>query len=582
MSQPARRGALASVVHRVENAVSPRVEVVPAPTEYRPDWDVPVVVRDGTTLRVNVFRPGGEAPAPVIMSAHPYGKDKMPARTRSGHGLNFQYRLFPQPGPVRISEWTTWEAPDPAFWLPRGFAVVNADMRGAGTSGGVGELLSEQEALDYYDLIEWAGTQPWCNGKVGLDGVSYLALSQYRVAALRPPHLAAICPWEGFSDLYRDFAWPGGVREAGFSVIWSRATARAARLRTDLHKEITERHERDEWHESATPRLEDIEAPMLVCGSFSDHSLHTRGSFEAFRRAGSARKWLYTHRDGKWSHYYSEAAAATRARFFEHFLMGADNGWADEPPVRLAIHEAGPEPAAVAREPQWPPADLRWSPLALDFSEHALVLGSETAPAESSARFAASHGVVSLWWPAPRDMDIIGPMALRVFVELDGADDITLMAGLRKFRGDEETPFEGSYGFAADMVSKGWQRAAFRTLDPALATRELPVHTFRNPEPLRPGEVVPVDIELRPHATRLRGGDRLRLDITASWHYPRDPVRGQFPAWYDSSEHGHCIVRSGGSRNSHLWLGWRPVAGEDDRTGRHAGQPDTAAVIPEN
>ncbi len=561
--QPGRPDGFDSAFHRIENAIDPHVEVSHAPAGYRVDWDVPVVVRDGTTLRVNVFHPGGGGPAPVIMSAHPYGKDKIPARTRSGHGVNFQYHLFPQPEPVRISEWTNWEAPDPAFWLPRGFAVVNADMRGAGTSDGVGDLLSEQEALDYYDLIEWAAAQSWCNGKVGLDGVSYLALSQYRVAALRPPHLAAICPWEGFSDIYRDWVRPGGVREEGFSVIWSKVTNRVARLRTDVHKEITDRSERDEWYASVTPRLEDIEAPMLVCGSFSDHSLHTRGSFEAFRRAGSARKWLYTHRDGKWSHYYSEEASATRARFFEHFLMGADNGWADVPPVRLAIHEAGPAPAAVVHEAQWPPADLRWTPLALDFSQNALLLGTESAPAESSARFAAAHGMASLSWTAPHDMDIIGPMALRVFVELDGADDITLMTGLRKFRGEDETVFEGSYGFAYDMVSKGWQRAAFRALDPELATRELPVHTFRDPQPVQPGEIVPVDIELRPHATRLRSGDRLRLDIRGSWHYPRGPIRGQFPAWYESSRQGHCILHSGGARNSHLWLGWRPFTGQD-------------------
>jgi predicted acyl esterase len=487
----ARPGAVAGAVHRIENAVRPHVEVTPAPEQYRVDWDVPVVVRDGTTLRVNVFHPGGDGPVPVIMSAHPYGKDKIPARTRSGHGLNFQYHIFPQPEPVRISAWASWEAPDPAFWLPRGFAVVNADMRGAGTSEGVGELLSDAEARDYYDLIEWAAAQPWCNGKVGLDGVSYLAISQYRVAALRPPHLAAICPWEGFSDLYRDFARPGGVREEGFTVIWSEMTAKTARLRGDLHAELAQRDERDEWYEAATPHLEDIEVPMLVCGSFSDHSLHTRGSFEAFRRAGSARKWLYTHRDGKWSHYYGETAAATRARFFEHFLLGADNGRADEPPVRLAVHEGAPVPAEVTGEAQWPPADLRWTPLALDFAGHELLPGAESAPAGSCARFAAEHGMVSLWWVAPRDMDIIGPMALPVFVELDGADDITLMAGVRKFRGADETPFEGSYGFACDMVSKGWQRAAFRTLDPALATRELPVHTFRDPQPLQPGEIVP-------------------------------------------------------------------------------------------
>jgi uncharacterized protein len=78
--------------------------------------------------------------------------------------------------------------------VPRGYAVVNCDLRGFGHSDGEGTMLSDAEAHDYYDLIEWAAAQPWSTGRVGLNGDSYLALSQWRVAALRPPHLAAICP----------------------------------------------------------------------------------------------------------------------------------------------------------------------------------------------------------------------------------------------------------------------------------------------------------------------------------------------------------------------------------------------------
>ena len=211
---------------RIRTFLRPQVTITPIPAGMAADWDVPVTVRDGTTLRVNVFRPAAAGIHPVILSAHPYGKDRIPARTRSGRGVNFQYRLFPQPDPISLSEWTGWEAPDPAQWVPRGYVVINADQRGGGTSEGRAELFSDQEAEDYYDLIEWAGTQAWSNGRVGLDGVSYLAISQYKVAALHPPHLAAICPWEGFSDLYRDFARPGGAREDGFSIVWSGRAAR--------------------------------------------------------------------------------------------------------------------------------------------------------------------------------------------------------------------------------------------------------------------------------------------------------------------------------------------------------------------
>lgn len=544
---------------RLHGIARPAVEVLEPAPGIEVDWDVPVVVRDGTTLRVNVFRPAGGEPAPVVMSAHPYGKDAIPAKSRSGHGLNPQYRVFAQPEPVRISAYTSWEAPDPSFWVPRGYVVVNADLRGAGTSEGVGRLLSDQEAEDYYDLVEWAGTQPWSTGKVGLDGVSYLAISQYKVAALRPPHLAAISPWEGFSDLYRDFARPGGVREDGFSIVWSAMTKRAARVEGDLRAEIVAREERDEWYAELTPRLEDIEVPMLVCGSFSDHSLHTRGSFEAFRRGGSARRWLYTHRGGKWSTYYSDEASQTRLRFFDHVLKGEDNGWDLVPPVRLAVHEAGPGPVQLSYADAWPPSDLTWTELHLDAA--ARTLSPEAAPVAATATFATRGDAATFTWVVPEDLDVIGHMALRLHVQLvgSGLDDAHLFAGVRKVREGEEVVFEGSFGFAYDMVSKGWQRVAHRELDEELSTPWQPVHTHRHAEPVVGDEVVAVEIALRPHATRFRAGDELRLEVRGDWFYPRNPVTGQLPTGYQRSDRGSVVLRTGGEHDARLLLGHRPV-----------------------
>ncbi len=459
----------------LRNAIRPGVEVTKVPANILLDWDVPVVVRDGTTLRVNVFRPNVDAPVPVIMSAHPYGKDKIPAKSRSGRAPAIQSRLLPQPHRVRISAWTSWEAPDPAFWATHGYAVVNADLRGGGTSEGIADLFSDQEARDYYDLIEWAGSREWASGRVGLDGVSYLAISQYKVAALRPPHFAAICPWEGLSDLYRDFARPGGVREDGFSILWSALTSREARLRSSIRKQVVERSERDDWYRSVTPDVARIDVPMLVCGSFSDHCLHSRGSFEVFRRAGSARKWLYTHRDGKWCAYYGPDATAARKRFFDHTLKGIENGQATEPAVRLAIYDGGPDPTAVTRESAWPPSDLVERTLRLDARTGSLLAGS-VPETHASVAFGTRRAKAAFAWTLPEDMDVIGPMALQLFVELRGAEDAFLFANVRKMRAGRETTFEGSYGFSGDSVSKGWQRLAHRELDPALSTPLQPVH----------------------------------------------------------------------------------------------------------
>ncbi len=573
-------GPMTLAFRRIRNAIRPRVKVYKMPAGIHADWNVPVIVRDGTTLRVNVFRPEGGAPVPVIMSAHPYGKDEIPARTRSGRGLNLQYRLFPQPHPIEISEWTSWEAPDPGVWVPRGYAVVNVDLRGGGTAEGVGELFSDQEALDFHDVIEWAGTQSWSSGRVGLNGVSYLAISQYKVAALRPPHLAAICPWEGFSDLYRDFARPGGVREDGFTIVWDKGLKRGGvRTNTEFRKEIASRPERDDWYESTAPDLGRIDVPVLVCGSFSDHSLHTRGSFEVFRHAGSALKSLYTHRDGKWCAFYGKEATAARGRFFDHTLKGLDNGWEKEPPVRLAIYDNGPEPVAVAGEQTWPPEDLQWRALGLDARGRTLADAPADGP-PASASFDTSRDMVEFTWTVQEDIDIIGPMALRLHVEVQGADDVFLFAGVRKFRGGVEMQFEGSFGFSGDMVSKGWQRAAHRELDEERSSASQPVHRHRISEPLRAGEIVPVDIALQPHATRFLRGDVLRLDIRGTWHFPGDPLRGQFPSGYQGSTKAICVLHTGGSFDARLLAGTRPVSMTTAKSGAGPKPADAAKGSP--
>jgi putative CocE/NonD family hydrolase len=212
-----RPGAVKYALTRLRGFLRSPVDVyAPRPDTVVVRRDVTVTTRDGTVLRANVYLPAGEGRFPALVCAHPYGKDNLPQKRRRGYSVPLQYRVLRQPSPVRFSTLTSWEAPDPAWWTAQGFAVVNCDLRGAGRSDGVGALLSDQEGEDVYDLIEWAATQSWTNGAVGMIGVSYLAISQWKAAALQPPHLKAIVPWEGFTDAYRDLLRPGGIREVGF------------------------------------------------------------------------------------------------------------------------------------------------------------------------------------------------------------------------------------------------------------------------------------------------------------------------------------------------------------------------------
>jgi predicted acyl esterase len=546
---PGERPDLRYAIGRLRGFVSPPVEITPPPPGARFDHDVEVAVRDGTILRVNVFRPERDGSYPVILCAHPYGKDRLPERGPFGYRPPPQYRWIRQPKPLTFSAWTTWESPDPAYWVPRGYAVVNCDLRGFGTSDGRGNLLTDAEAQDIYDLIEWAGTQPWSNGKVGMNGVSYLAISQYKVAALRPPHLAAICPWEGFSDVYRDFARPGGIREDGFIRVWSTGIKRGGRPSEDVREEQIARPLRDEWWAARTPELERIEVPLLVCASFSDQELHSRGSFRAFERVSSPHRWLYTHRGGKWAEYYSEEALAFQSRFFDHSLKGEENGMLEVPPVRLDVHEDRDSTHEVRSEEAWPLPQTQWTDLYLRADGR---LTNAPVTEADAVSFDMSSGRASFIWDAPEDVEITGPMALRLFVEVRGAEDVYLFVGVQKLRAGRMVPFEGSYGYGFDRVSTGWLKASLRKLDPARSTPWRPAHTYDEFQPLKPGEVVPVDIALLPSATFFRKGEQVRLDVQGRWFSIRNPLFGQFPAAYERGPQGTCVLHCGGDYSARL------------------------------
>ncbi|NLT06513.1 MAG: CocE/NonD family hydrolase [Solirubrobacterales bacterium] len=534
---------------RVAGLLRPRVAVSAAPPSVRVDRDVAVAVRDGTILRVNVHRPAGDGPFPVLMCAHPYGKDALPARRRGGRWrVSVQYRLFRQPATVRFSELTGWEAPDPAWWTARGYAVVNCDLRGCGTSDGTGDLLTAAEHDDYHDLIEWAGAQPWSTGRVGLLGVSYLAISQYGAAATRPPSLAAICPWEGFSDPYRDLMRPGGIREDGFTAVWSRGVARW-RLATDLRAGQLAHPLRDRWWEDRTPELARIEVPLLVCASFSDHNLHSRGSFRAFERAGSERRWLYTHRGGKWSTFYSDDALAAQRRFFDRFLHGDDNGLDGEPPVRLEVRSDRDTVVAVRGEASWPLPDTRWTELALGADGRMAPGGG---PHAGAVRFDTRRGAARFAWTVAEDVELSGPMAARLHVAVAGGGDADLHLRVLKVRDGRAVPFEGSYGYGLDGVTTGWLRISQRELDPEASRPFEPVHAHRRALPAADGEIVAVEVALAPSATLFQAGSELVLEVHGRWPKPLNPITGQFPARYQRGPRATVSVHCGGPHDSRL------------------------------
>lgn len=555
-----RPGAARYAAARLQGILRPPVDVAAAPPDLMVDRNVAICMRDGVVLRANVYRPPGPGPFPVILAAHPYGKDRLPKRIWGRWSINPQFRVLRQTAPIEISNETSWEAPDPVWWVAQGYAVVNADLRGAGTLDGVGALLSDQEGRDVYDLIEWAGARSWSNGNVGMLGVSYLALSQFKAAALHPPSLKAICPWEGFTDAYRDLFTPGGIAEKGFSRIWVAIVKRVMRTSEDVGRLRRAHPLLDQWWQSLVPDLARITVPMLVCASFSDNNLHSRGSFRAFEKVSATEKFVYTHRGGKWATFYGDEARRAQLTFFDRYLRQRDVP--KPPPVRLEVREQRDVIAQFRTEREWPLHRTQWCDLYLADNGY---LDTAAPTVDGSVTFHTRRRAAAFTFPVQSDLELTGPMSLVLWVSVDGADDVALFVGVEKWVGRKWVSFEGSYGFGRDRVTTGWQRASLREIDTERSTMYEPVHTFQRRQPLSPGEVVPVEVALGPSATVFHAGDRIRLLVAGRQLAPRNPLFGAFPARYLPSPSARCMLHWGPQRPARLRVPVIPAKAGDVR-----------------
>jgi predicted acyl esterase len=505
--------------------------------------DVPVPMRDGVHLRANVFRPEQDGRYPVVLSVSPYGKDGLPEDYGLFRALGQQVGFFSK------SDYCAFEAPDPGFWVPHGYVVVHADTRGMWRSEGHATWLSAQDAEDYYDLVEWAAAEPWSTGRVGLSGVSYLAMSQWAVAALNPPHLAAIMPWEGVSDMVRELAFHGGIRETRFLPAFYRQRVRAHRNPAfapgeDLLDEIERHPLDDDYWAGKRPDLARITVPALVCASWSDQGLHTRGSLEGFARIASEHKWLYTHGRRKWETFYSPEAQRVQRQFFDRFLRDVDTGIEAVARVRLEVRRAY-YVQDVREEPAWPVPGTTVRRLHLDAREGRL--GDDPAAAEGSVVYAAS-GRATFELRFDRDTELTGGMRLRLWIAAEEADDADLFAGIEKLDAAGQVVGFSGYNFLADdIVAKGWLRLSHRELDDARSTETRPWHTHRRLQKVRPGEVVSADVEIWPSSTLFEAGSTLRLVVQG--HELRDyPDFGHT----DSVNRGSYRLFTGGRYDSVL------------------------------
>jgi len=536
--------------------------------------DVDVPMRDGARLKADVFRPKGGKRVPALLNLGPYQKDKLWIPPEN---------LEEKPNPLM-----NWETVNPLWWVPRGYAAVRIDGRGSGKSPGQCEPWSLAESIDFYDAIEWAAAQPWCNGNVGLSGISYFAINQWFVANHQPPSLKAIIPWEGFADIYRDALFHGGILSV-FMSNWFTAhlmhhtVGRASQqvpnawATNTLHFWLSNNLDSGAFR-GAQAQWDKITVPLLTVGNWSGMALHLRGNTEAFMRAASKHKKLRIQAGTHVHPFYTEEGRQDQLRFFDYWLKGIDNGVMAEPPVKLAIRK-GRDEVEWRVEHEWPLARTQWTKYYFDLSPSppgaannagALVLAN---PAEASSRTYAATSLGSMGStsatsaqvmgggikpgigisletpPLDTDAEITGPLAASFWVS-SSSEDMDLFLTLRNFDAEGNEVLETGQQGTPVPVAKGWLRVSHRELDPELTLPYRPYHKHRRRLFLNSGEIVKVDVEIWPTSMVFKKGHSIRLDVQ-----PRDGVGSQSYMHYHADYNtGTNTVHAGGERESYLLL----------------------------
>lgn len=502
------------------------------------EWDAPITMDDGLVLRADIYRPLGGGHHPVLMTHGPYAKG---LSFQEGFAFAWQQLARDHPDALEGSsnKYQSWETPDPEIWTRDwGYVCIRVDSRGAGRSPGFLDVLSRRETEDFKACIEWAGGQPWSNGKVGLTGISYYAINQWQVAALKPKHLAAICPFEGAADLYRDGVRHGGILTS-FWIRWYPAQVSSvqhglgargrinhntgesiagpetltpeemARNLGDLPAQQRAHSFDDAYFRERSAQLEDIDVPVFSRGNWGGIGLHLRGNTEGFMRVASKQKWLELHGDTHWTEYYTVEGRNLMRRFFDHFLKGVDNGWDREPPVLLNVRH--PHETFVQRkENEWPLARTKWTRHYLDSASQALVLEPKADDSTSFRGF--SQGVTFYGEPVRTTTEITGPVAAKLFVS-SSTRDADLFLSLRAYAPNgREALFTGASEPNVPLAF-GWLRASHRKLDPVRSLPYRPWHAHDEAQPLSPGEVVELDIEIWSTSIVLKPGWRIALTV---------------------------------------------------------------------
>ncbi|MSY59347.1 MAG: CocE/NonD family hydrolase [Actinobacteria bacterium] len=542
------------------------------------EQDLLVPMRDGVRIAADIYRPAGDGPFPVLVAISPYGKGKQSIQT------------LPQPPGSPIWDGGV-EAGDPRFLTANGYVHVIADCRGVNKSEGEYRgWMSKQEGEDGYDLIEWIAAQPWCDGNVGMVGISYFGTIQLHVAAEQPPALKAIMPWNAVADFYREATHHGGTIQTFFFDLYTRSTngnpvsvtpeectpdelverMEALKADPDLRMYTHLWHLIDNpnvnpsffdvllhpfdgpfyWERSAYTRYADIKIPYYTRSAWWAYAhMHLTGTFRHLAGINAPAK-LEIDRPVDEERPLARSYDEEAVRWYDYWLKGIDTGVMDEPPLRLFVMGSN----TWRREHEWPLARTEWKTLHLR-PWGGLTEESEPLP-ESSDEFlqqplSQTLKIESLDYatlPLPQDTEVIGPIALRLFASIDAKDTNWIVAL-------EDVDPAGN----AREVTRGYLKASHREVDREQSKPWEPYHPHLSAEPVTPGEVVEYEIAISPTANLFRRGNRIRLRVMSMDYRgnPR-PAPGvsvvHYPWHVCSSETVRHTVYHDASRPSSLLL----------------------------
>uniref|UniRef100_A0AAU2AHY4 CocE/NonD family hydrolase n=1 Tax=Streptomyces sp. NBC_00093 TaxID=2975649 RepID=A0AAU2AHY4_9ACTN len=539
----------------------------PVPVDIEVLEDVAIQVRDGVTLYGDVYRPAGAGPLPAILIYTPYGK-------RGGYwNANLSAPRFGVPADA-VSGLQSFEALDPAYWCEHDYALVVVDARGTTHSEGDMVFQGTAAGRDVYDTVEWIAAQEWSTGKVAMAGNSQLAMVQWAAAALRPPHLTAIAPWEGLTDVYRDVVVRGGIPDTAFHdgdiIAFLHGTGRFEDL-----AEMIRHHPLDNayWADKRAD-LSVVEIPAYVVASWTN-PIHTRSTLRAFQQLPTDNKWLRLHNTQEWVDIATGGNIEDLRRFYDRYLKDEDNGWESTPRVRYSVLDPGGKDDTDRTADTWPPVAVPSTTLHLDAASGRLT--KEQPATESSVSYASTDPTASATFRCTieEETELLGPLNVRLWIETSEGDDLDLFAAVYKTDATGKPLHHFVFPALKDFVQSleqdgrlpsalaysgplGRIRASHRALDPEKSTTLEPYLSHEREDLVEPGAPVQLDLGLWPTGMLLHPGETLVLEIAGHFTGPVTPPRtGQ--AGPDTGElptrnTGTHTIRTGGRFDSRAFL----------------------------